>query len=67
MSQLVHSKLEDIVAYLWHSDASDEFEKMIDILSLLIPMFPLLFISHCLLALQGWTDGVDTPHNTFIL
>ena len=39
--------VQDMIAYLWHSDAPDEFEKMIDILSLLIPMFPLLFISYC--------------------
>jgi len=48
MSDLSASALEpvqDMIAHLWHSDASDEFEKVIDILSLLIPMFPLLFIS----------------------
>jgi hypothetical protein len=38
--------LEDRVAYLWHSDTPNEFEKVINILSLLIPMFPLLLISN---------------------
>ena len=41
-------KIEDTIAYLWHSDAPDKFEKVVNIFSLLIPMFPLLFISHCL-------------------
>jgi hypothetical protein len=38
-------ELADRVAYLWHSDTPNEFEKVINILSLLIPMFPFLHIS----------------------